>query len=151
MTGFQNSSGLSAITFLFVLLEEELDPHAADDFSVFLAPHVLRIQPLARHSSFAFSPCALHIDLSNNMNFLDHHSLMPFRGSPHSLVHGIVEHENPGLRFGTVGFDEIKSESCISFHGFTFSARRILSKLSLYSQISSFHPQHDVLLTCRSI
>ena len=53
-----------------------------------------------RHSSSTFSPCALHIDLSNSMNFLDHHSLMPFRGSPHCLVHSIVEHENPGLRFG---------------------------------------------------
>ena len=53
-----------------------------------------------RHSSFAFSPCALHIDLSNSMNFLDHHSLMPFCGFLHSLVHSIVEHENPGLRFG---------------------------------------------------
>ena len=109
-----------------MLLEEELDVHAAHDFSVFLAPHVLRIQ--LRHSTSAFPPSALRIDLSNSMNFLDHHSLMPFRGSPHSLFHGIVEHENPGLRFGTVGFDEIKSESCISFHGFTFSARRILSK-----------------------
>ena len=84
------------------------------------------------------------------MNFLDHHSLIHVCGFLHSLVHSFLEHEIPGLRFGPVDFDEIKSESCISVHGVTFSARCILRKLSLDSQFLSFHPQRDVLLTCRS-